>query len=237
MFLPVVVYFFTHGEITEYGAKPLEREFQIVMSSSLINFWVSIIGQLIAIIIMSDLLASEIDRGTMRLLLVKPIKKSEIVLGKFFAGMSSLAILYGLPFLVMQIYSTLLYKAGFEGITTTFNDLLFALGVTLLLLGSLGAFSMLLSVAIARPLYASLASFAVIFVVQYILPNLPFFDDPERFNLSYQIGVLLKKSFTLHTGLDIYKGDPNVSATFFLSVIILGIIFTLLAIYRKEYEG
>ncbi|AIF69623.1 ABC transporter permease [Palaeococcus pacificus DY20341] len=237
MLLPVVVYFFTHEEITEYGVKALERSFQINMSEFMINFWMGVIGQLIVIILMSDLLASEIDKGTMRLLLTKPIRKSEIVIGKFSAGMTALAVLYGIPYLTMQIYGVLLYKSGFEGFTSTLNDFLFALGVTLLLLGSLGAFAMFLSIIVARPLYASLASFAVVFIAQFIIPSLPFFDNPERFNLSYQVGVLLKKGFSLHTGLDAYKGDPNMSALFFLSIILISLILTLVGIYRKEYEG
>ena len=237
MLLPVIVYFFTHEEITEYSAKALEISFQINVSQFLINFWASVIGQLVVIIIMSDLLASEIDRGTIRILLTKPIKKSEIVIGKFFSGVTAMVIIFGIPYLIMQIYMVLLYKSGFEGVRATFDDLLFATGITILVLGSLGAFSMLLSVILSRPLYASLASFGLVFAAQFILPQLPFFDDPERFNLSYQIGVLLKKGFTLHTGLDSYKGDPNMSALFFLSVILMSLIFTLLALYRKEYEG
>ncbi|KPU62513.1 ABC transporter permease [Thermococcus sp. EP1] len=237
MLLPVIVYFFTHEEITEYGAKALEISFQINISQFLINFWASVIGQLVVIIIMSDLLASEIDRGTIRILLVKPIKKSEIVLGKFFSGITAVALIFGIPYLVMQIYMVLLYKAGFEGFTATFDDFLFVLVITILVLGSLGGVSMLLSVILSRPLYASLASFGLVFTAQFILPQLPFFDNPERFNLSYQIGVLLKKGFTLNTGLDAYKGDPNMSGMFFLGVILLSLIFTLLGLYRREYEG
>ncbi len=189
---------------------------------------------------MSDLLASEIDRGgTIRILLTKPIRKSEIVLGKFLSGITAIAVIFGVPYLIMQVYMVLLYKSGFEGgFRTTFDDLLFATGITLLVLGSLGAVSMLLSVILSRPLYASLASFGLVFTAQFILPQLPFFDDPERFNLSYQIGVLLKKGFTLNTGLDSYKGDPGMSALFFLSVILVSLILTLLGgLYRKEYEG
>jgi len=237
MLLPVVVYFFTHEEITEYSAKALEISFQINVSQFLINFWASVIGQLVVIIVMSDLLASEIDRGTIRLLLVKPIKKSEIVFGKFFSGITAVLVIFGIPYFVMQIYMVLLYKSGFEGFRATFDDFLFALGVTVLVLGSLGAVSMLLSVVLSRPLYASLASFGLVFTAQFILPQLPFFDNPERFNLSYQIGVLLKRGFTLHIGLDTYKGDPTMSAVFFVSVILLSLIFTLLGLYRKEYGG
>ncbi|ASI99624.1 ABC transporter permease [Thermococcus celer] len=237
MLLPVVVYFFTHEEITEYGARALEISFQINISGALIDFWGSVIGQLVVIIIMSDLLASEIDRGTIRILLTKPIRKSEIVLGKFLSGITAIAVIFGVPYLIMQVYMVLLYKSGFEGFRTTFDDLLFATGITLLVLGSLGAVSMLLSVILSRPLYASLASFGLVFTAQFILPQLPFFDDPERFNLSYQIGVLLKKGFTLNTGLDSYKGDPGMSALFFLSVILVSLILTLLGLYRKEYEG
>ncbi|AIU70862.1 ABC transporter permease [Thermococcus eurythermalis] len=235
MLLPVVVYFFTHEEITEYGAKALERSFQIVTSEFMVNFWLGVIGQLVAIILMSDLLASEIDRGTIRLLLTKPIRKSEIVFGKFLAGMTGIAVLFGVPYLVLQIYGVLLYKAGLEGFRATFDEALYALGVTLLLLGALGALAVLLSVVVSRPLYASLSAFALVFVAQFILPQLPFFDNPERFTLNYQVGVLLKSHFTLHAGLDAYKGEPRMTALFFIGSIIAALLFTLLGIYRKEY--
>ncbi|WP_048148735.1 ABC transporter permease [Palaeococcus ferrophilus] len=235
MLLPVIVYFFTHEEITEYGARALERSFQIVTSEFMVNFWLSVIGQLVAIILMSDLLASEIDRGTIRLLLTKPIRKSEIVFGKFLAGLTGLAILFGVPYMLLQVYGVLLYKAGLEGFTATLDETLYALGVTLLLLGSLGALAMLLSILVSRPLYASLSAFALVFVAQFILPQLPFFDNPERFTLNYQVGVLLKSSFTLHAGLDAYKGEPAMSALFFVGAILAALLFTLLGIYRKEY--
>lgn len=235
MLLPVIVYFFTHGEITEYGARALERSFQIVASEFMVNFWLSVIGQLVAIILMSDLLASEIDRGTIRLLLTRPIRKSEIVFGKFLAGITGLTILFGVPYLLLQIYGVLLYKAGLEGFTATLDETLYALGVTLLLLGSLGALAMLLSILVSRPLYASLSAFALVFVAQFILPQLPFFDNPERFTLNYQVGVLLKSGFTLHAGLDAYKGEPAMSALFFMGAILAALLFTLLGIYRKEY--
>ncbi|MFA4645683.1 ABC transporter permease [Pyrococcus kukulkanii] len=235
MLLPVVVHFFTHEEVMEYGAKILERSFQIVTSEFMVNFWLGIIGQLVAIILMSDLLASEIDKGTIRLLLTKPIRKSEIVLGKFLAGITSIAILFGVPYLILQIYEVLLYKAGFEGFKATFDDVLYATGVTLLLLGALGSLAMLLSVIVSRPLYASLSAFALVFVAQFILPQLPFFDNPERFTLNYQVGVLLKRHFTLHTGLDAYKGDPNTTILFFIDTILLTLLLTLLGIYRREY--
>ncbi|HII67422.1 MAG TPA: ABC transporter permease, partial [Thermococcaceae archaeon] len=44
MLLPVVIYFFTHEEITEYSAKALKISFQINISQFLINFWASVIG-------------------------------------------------------------------------------------------------------------------------------------------------------------------------------------------------
>jgi len=112
---------------------------------------------------------------------------------------------------------------------------LYALGVTLLLLGTLGALAVLLSVVVSRPLYASLSAFALVFVAQFILPQLPFFDNPERFTLNYQVGVLLKSHFTLHAGLDTYKGEPGMTVLFFIGSIIAALLFTLLGIYRKEY--
>lgn len=237
MFLPVLVYFFSHESITEYSTKAFQISLQVTFSNYMVSFWASVIGQPMVIILMSELLASEIDRGTMRLLLTKPIRKSEILFGKLFAGMTGLAVIFGVPHLILYVYMVLLYKRGFGGFTATIGDILLALGVTLLVLGTLGAFSMFLSVMLSRPLYASLASFGVIFVAQFILPQLPFSDDPERFTLNYQLGVLLKKGFTLHTGLDAYKGDPTTSALFFGAVMLLSLIFALIGLYRREYGG
>ncbi|WCN29097.1 ABC transporter permease [Thermococcus kodakarensis] len=237
MFLPVVVYFFTHEEITEYSTRALRISFQVNFSTYLVNFWASVIGQLVVIILMSELLGSEIDKGTIRVLLTKPVRKSELVIGKFLGGLTGMLVVFGLPYLVMQIYMVLLYKQGFTGLRATFGDLLYSLEVTILLLGSLGAFAMALSVVLSRPLYASLASFGVIFVAQFILPQLPFFDDPERFTLNYQLGVLLRDRFTLHTGLDVYKGDPSTTLVFFASVMLLSLMLAILGLYRREYRG
>ncbi|WP_010477170.1 ABC transporter permease [Thermococcus zilligii] len=142
------------------GVEGMRKAFQTLMLDLLPNYWLGIIGQLIVIILMSDLLAGEIDRGTIRLLIAKPLRLSELVAAKFLTGLGTLLLLFGIPYAVIWLYNPVVYGAGVGGLWEGFSDLLYVLGVTALLMASIGALSMLLSVVISRPLYASLATFA-----------------------------------------------------------------------------
>ncbi len=221
-FFPAFIYLFSPNA-TGKGVDAMLKSFQALMLDLLPNYWLGIIGQLIAIILMSDLLASEIDKGTIRLLLARPLRLSELVAAKFLAGISALAVLFGVPYVVIWLYNPVVYDTGMEGLSKGLPDLALALGATILVLASLGALAMLVSVIITRPLYASLATFGVLFLVQFILPQIPYIENPERYTLGYQTVVLLRSGFD-KVDLSAFTGDPAHTAAIFA---LLGLGFLL----------
>ncbi|MEO2151289.1 MAG: ABC transporter permease subunit, partial [Thermococcus sp.] len=140
---PAVIYLLNPGA-SGTGVEPLKKGFEGLFTDLLPNYWLGIIGQLIAVIIMSDLIAGEIDRGTIRLILARPIGIGEFLAGKFLAGLSALLLLFGIPYAVVWLYAPLPYHAGFAGVKVLAVDFGAVLASTAVILAFLGALSMFL---------------------------------------------------------------------------------------------
>ncbi|AHL22690.1 ABC transporter permease [Thermococcus nautili] len=191
---PAVIYLLSPNA-SGTGVEPLKKGFEDLFADLLPNYWLGIIGQLIAVIIMSDLIAGEIDRGTIRLILARPIGIGEFLAGKFLAGLSALLVLFGIPYAVVWLYAPLPYRAGLAGVKALAVDFGAVLASTAVILAFLGALSMFLAVLVRRPLYATLATFGILFLGQFLLPQVPYFEHPERLTLGYQALVMLKAGF------------------------------------------
>ncbi|WP_297494647.1 ABC transporter permease subunit [Thermococcus sp.] len=215
------------------GVGPLKKSFEGLFADLLPNYWLGIIGQLIAVIVMSDLLAGEIDRGTIRLILARPVRMSGFLAGKFLAGLAALALLFGIPYAVIWLYAPLPYQGGLEGIKVLAGSFGVVLGATLVILMFLGALSMFLAVLIGKPLYATLATFGLLFLEQFILPQIPYIDHPERLTLGYQALVMLKGSF----GNINVIGTPLESAVTFLGVSASLLVLTWVLLLKKEFPN
>ena len=216
------------------GVDAMLKSFQALMLDLIPNYWLGIIGQLIAIILMSDLLAGEIDRGTIRLLLARPARLSEVVAAKFLAGLGALAALFGVPYAVIWLYNPIVYDSGADGLWKGLPHLLLALGATLLVLAALGALAMMISVIITRPLYASLATFGVVFLLQFLLPQIPYIKNPERYTLGYQAVVLLKAGFD-KVDLSAFLGNPSHTAFFFDAVGALFLVAAWAVLVNRDF--
>ncbi|ASJ09649.1 hypothetical protein A3L11_10555 [Thermococcus siculi] len=232
-FFPALIYLFSPNASGK-GIESMLRSFEALMLDLIPNYWLGIIGQLIAIILMSDLLASEVDRGTIRLLLARPLRLSELVAGKFLAGLSALAVLFGIPYVVVWLYNPVVYDTGMEGLSKGFPDMALALGATLLVLAFLGALSMAISVLITRPLYASLATFGLIFLLQFIVPQIPYIENPERYTLGYQTMVLLKSGFD-KIDLSAFVGNPAHTALVFAALALLLLVSAWWILLRRDF--
>ena len=213
------------------GVEHLKEGFEAVFLDLLPNYWLGIIGQLIAVIIMSDLLAGEIDRGTIRLILARPVRMSSFLAGKFLAGLSALAILFGVPYAVIWLYSPLPYHAGFDGVKALARDFGVLVGSTIVILAFLGALSMFLAILVKRPLYATLATFGLLFLGQFLLPQIPYIDHPERLTLGYQALVMLKSSFGSLTVI----GTPWKTVEALLGVSTVLLVLTWALLLEKEF--
>ncbi|NJD99734.1 ABC transporter permease [Thermococcus sp. LS1] len=232
-FFPTLIYLISPNA-TGTGVDAMQKAFQALMLDLVPNYWLGIIGQLLAIILMSDLLASEIDRGTIRLLLARPVRLSEVVTAKFLAGMSSLAVLFGVPYLIIWLYNPVVYGTGIEGLWKGLSDFALILGATLLVLAALGALAMLVSVIVTRPLYASIATFGLVFLLQFLLPQIPYVKNSERYTLGYQTVVLLKSGFD-KLNLTDFHGNPAHTALFFGAATVLLLLLAWAVLLRREF--
>ena len=232
-FFPSLIYLISPNA-SGTGLASMLRSFEALMINLLPNYWLGIIGQLIAIIIMCDLLASEMDRGTIRLLLAKPVRLSSVLTAKFLAGLSALAILFGVPYAVIWLYNPLVYDTGLKGLSRGFPDLSLVLGVSLLVLAALGALSMFISVLVSRPLYASLTTFGIVFVLQFLIPQIPYLKNAERYTLSYQTGVLLNVGFD-KIDLSSFIGNPTHTAFILSSLTLLLLVMAWAVLVRKDF--
>ena len=232
-FFPSLIYLLSPNPVGE-GVHAMLKAFEAMMLNLLPNYWLGIIGQLIAIILMCDLLASEMDRGTIRLLLAKPLRLSELVAAKFLAGISALAVLFGIPYATVWLYNPVVYKTGLDGLWKGLPDLLLVLGVSVLILALLGALSMLISVLISRPLYASLATFGIVFVLQFLVPQIPYLQNAERYTLGYQTAVLLKAGFE-RVNLSSFAGVPVHSAVILLALIAAMLLPVWAILMRRDF--
>ncbi len=232
-FFPDLIYLLSPNA-SGSGIDAMLKSFQYLMLDLLPNYWLGIIGQLIAIILMSDLLASEIDRGTVRLLISKPVKFGEIIAAKFLAGVGALAVLFGLPYTVIWLYNPIVYGTGFKGLEEGFTAFLLVLGATLLVLALLGALTMFISVVISRPLYTALSSFGLVFLLQYLLPQIPYIKNPGHYTLGYQTVVILKAGFD-RVDLSTFSGDPARSSLFLMTALVVFLLLTWGWLRKREF--
>ena len=233
-FFPALIYLISPNA-TDKGVDAMLKSFQTLMLDLVPNYWLGIIGQLVAIIIISDLLASEIDKGTIRLLLARPIRLSELVAAKFLAGISALVVLFGVPYVVIWLYNPVVYDTGVKGLSKGLPDLMLVLGATILVLASLGALAMLISVIVTRPLYASLSTFGVIFLLQFLLPQIPYIKNPERYTLGYQTLILLKSGFE-KVDLSSFTGNPTNTMVAFILLVLGFLLMTWWILLHRDFQ-
>ena len=127
------------------------------------------LGQILLVILASDLIAGEVETGTMSLLKTKPIYDSEIILGKFLGSMGVISIL-DLPALIYIYFSFLTkldatWPSAYLG---TLDEIIMALIVLLLLQSIVVAMTIMLSTIFAKTLYAILSSLLALFILSTI---------------------------------------------------------------------
>ncbi len=230
---PAVIYLF-NPEATGKGLDAMLEAYQSLMAELVPSYWLGVIGQLLAIILMSDLLASEIDKGTIRLLLAKPVKMSEIIMGKFAAGILALTTLFIIPYIVIWLYNPVVYGTGYNGLAKSISDVLLVAAATILVLAALGSLSMMVSALITRSLYASLVSFGIVFLSQYIIPQIPYVENPSHYTIGYQVLVILKEGFE-RINLQSIQGNSCHTIVFFSTLTTAFLAATWVFLTRRDF--
>ena len=210
------------------------RFFEENTSDEILSYWAGIPAQVIAAMVASEMIARELDKETIKLLFTKPLRKAEIVIGKFLAFVMILLLVL-IPVLIT--YSTvfvLTYEKGYEELLAILSSSFWwGLGVILLSLCFVGSLAIAMSTILKRSLYAALATILLIIAVQLLIVTLPFLKNADTYTFAYQLGVILEEVYYLG-GSNIYKGDPYLSFTFFMVSIIASLIVAEVTLVRKE---
>ena len=94
---------------------------------------------------------------------------------------------------------------------------------------------MLTPVIVTCPLYPSLSTFGMIFLVQFLLPQVPYIENPERYILGYRMVVLLKFGFK-RVDLSAFAGDPLGTATGLIVVALVLLLLTWWALLGRNFR-
>jgi len=126
------------------------------------------LGQILIVVLSADQLAGEIEQDTYALLRSKPVRDSEIVIGKFF-GLLGVVSLLDLPgYLYIYFYSLITYQADTPAYIGTIDEIIGGFLLLLLLQSIIIAITLLFSSLFSKNLYSILASLIFIYIISII---------------------------------------------------------------------
>jgi ABC-type transport system involved in multi-copper enzyme maturation permease subunit len=183
---------------------------------------------LITVIIGSTLIRKDVEKKTIYTVLSKPVKRSEVILGKFL-GLSALVTLLVLAMLVIQQLVIFVYEGAFA------PRLLIALPFTIIeimvLLGILLLFSSFSSTTMTSIMGV------IFFVVGHAMPDLKLFADgvrvPALKYIAYGFYYVLPNLENFNLRIDLAYGLP-LRADQILFSICYGVIYIVLLLYLTK---
>ncbi|MCD6483813.1 MAG: ABC transporter permease subunit [Candidatus Odinarchaeota archaeon] len=234
LFPVIVAYFPPIDNIANISMQEFLRHFEQTFSDPLLNFWTGIPTQIVAAMVASELIAGELDKETLKLLFTKPLRKVSILLGKFTAYLLILLSVFIPTLAIYSVYYVLMYGKGYEEIVAILSGpYWWGIALVVLCISFVGSISIALSSMFKKPLYAALATILLIVGVQLFSGLIPFVTDPQKYTFTYQLGIVIEEVFYLG-GSNIYKGDPYLAVTFFVTSSIIALIVAEFALIRKE---
>jgi len=182
------------------------------------------------------LLAGEYENETFKLLITKPVKKSEIVLGKWLAFLVSIVLINLLPVLLLALLICLIYRGGWDAFIAILSYDLWVGELTVVIgLTTVGTFTLLFSALLSKSLYAALSSVVIILLSQIFVPQVTWFENPLQYTLSYQLGVILEEmGFVISPVGRLYEGDIYVTLPVFYTLNLLLLTAAIISTFFKE---
>lgn len=235
MLLPVIILLLSAGEINpaDVGVDATVLAFERGGGENILDFWVALPAQFLVILIAAELIAGEVENETLTLLIVKPIRRADILFGKLLAFLICILVITIIPLLAFAGLTTLIYQGGREG----FGEILwgpFALGEGVLIFGllTIGCFTILFSSLTRKSLYGALASLLTLFLFNLFVPNLSFLGP--SYTLEYRLGLILEEGYRLATETKIYSGDPLLTLAILTWLNVMFLAVSLIALFRRE---
>lgn len=201
---------------------------------------------LIAIIFSSDFIAGEEERGTLLLLLSKPVSRFQIILAKYLSFLLVFLLLVGLNLFFFSLSLKVLGIGMLQ--SKVFFSYMLALLCTGIVYTSLGT---LFSVAMGKTLAAILAGFVLLitwYIFDWMISYLPLSVSQvlEKFSLSYYINELVGYASRGEASLFVAGGLPEVVSfrNFAISLLVilggltvLPIAASMVILERKDIQG
>ena len=235
MLLPVLLQILTL-EKTNNTIGGIPGLFQRLAGGQIIGFWTGWAAQILVIFLAADMIAGEEENDTLKILLTKPVRKSEILLGKMlgfviYIGVVTTIVLCG--FGVVLIWQE---NGGYDDFWDIILKYLLP-GVSVVLLGLItcASLTVMLSAGLKRSLYAGLTGLLLVFghaIIGQILFGEEFVDF--EFTLSYQLGILLEQFYMLSPAENVYEGDPLTAFVLLVSLNLIFLSTALILFYRRE---
>lgn len=198
----------------------------------IINFdFIALITQIILIMASAELIARELEEKTLPLLIIKPINRSDILIGKFLGLFLPVFVFYSGSLFLQVIDFYFKYGWSVEELITR----IISSWLPVICMGALG-FSFLIiltiffSLMFSRGIYGALAS-----IVFFIGNDILFVNNPE-IRFSYQLGVVIEEMVDLGK-INIYQAhDPLFILIGLISLLIFLFNLTLIMLYRREFS-
>lgn len=229
MFFPSITSLFTGPSSTVFT----DKTFEASVGLNVLNFWAGLPGQIMVIIIASELIAREFEKGTIKLIFNSPTRKSSIVLGKYLAlFFLTLIVSFSSVFLFACVLDLKNGKGG-EMFYKHLVDLSIASLITTMGLLTISSIAIVVSTFSKKSLYAGVISIFVL-LTTLILPYLiPVLTNPEVYTINHQLGVLLEEFIWLGRE-NLYIGNPFISFNALYMINALTLLFTIVTISRVE---
>ncbi|MHA2271862.1 MAG: ABC transporter permease [Candidatus Hodarchaeales archaeon] len=235
MLLPVLLQILT-SEQTNNTIGGIPGLFQRLAGGQILGFWTGWAAQILVIFLAADMIAGEEENDTLKILLSKPVRKSEILLGKMlgfaiYIGVVTTIVLWG--FGVVLIWQE---NGGYDDFWDIILKYLLP-GVSVVLLGLItcASLTVMLSAGLKRSLYAGLTGLLLVFGHAIIGPILLGEELADfEFTLNYQLGILLEQFYLLSPAENVYEGDPLTAFVLLVSLNLIFLSTALILFYRRE---
>lgn len=179
----------------------------------------------------SEFLAQEYEEKTISILLVKPLRRSDIIFGKLMGFIFLLGTLEALILLGHSIGLTWQMQASTEALMSVILfSLPLILGTFMLGLAFMSSFMMALSAFFNKGLHAALTGILIFFGDEIFVRVIV----GTEYRLAYQLGVIIEE-FIAISNESLYSGDYLFSFNVIVILITSFLLFTLIVFFRREF--
>ncbi len=208
----------------------------LALNSALTDWWLSIFGQMFIVLIASDIISSEFEKGTILSLKVHPISDMDIYLGKFIGITSLSSLLIILSAFIIYIVQIAHYASKYFWwvFWHSLDELLVSILVDLLGVALLITICLFFSSIFNKSLQATLITLIVVFAIQLLSSVFSFSDNLiSKFSITRYLHHFLKPVF-YNINLASSSGSIVFELLGFIGVILAFFIGGFLIFKNKE---